>query len=212
MRDSLSILDQCSGTGEKLTVESVLSSVGGAGKEHTSSLALSVSKNNGGGCLETINTLYSASKDMQRLCDKMISLFRDILIIKTVENTGKGFINCSFVKRYIFRYFHNITPACRFCRNYCIFRKSSIQIYSKGSIICAKMSVAANTGITGSAAQIRSYGDTHPFFISLYFASYGADHAAKLVAKDPGCFGTYTYIAVIDHPHIGAADSGTFDF
>ena len=86
MRDSQSILEQCSGVGKKLTMETVLSSTGSAGIEYTHPLALSVSKNDSGGCLEKINVLYSASKDMQRLCEEMINLFRDLLIVKTVNN------------------------------------------------------------------------------------------------------------------------------
>lgn len=85
MRDGLSILDQCAGLGKKLTLEGVLDITGGAGKEHIKELCEAVLKSDISYCLETLSELYKNSKDMARLCDELIAYYRDMLIVKTVN-------------------------------------------------------------------------------------------------------------------------------
>jgi len=89
MRDALSILDRCVGSENKITVDAVLNCTGSAGASYVRTLAKAISERNSGKCLEIIDELYSSSKDMSRLCEEVISLFRDMLIVKTTETPEK---------------------------------------------------------------------------------------------------------------------------
>lgn len=89
MRDALSVLDLCAGVGKKITVSEVQNSTGSSGKEHINQLSEAIINGDIVKCLNIVSNLYSNSKDMARLCEELISHYRDMLIIKSVEKPNE---------------------------------------------------------------------------------------------------------------------------
>ncbi len=87
MRDALSTLDQCIGRGDTVTSQLVYDVAGVTGKDHLFELADAIEKNDSAKCISIINSLHSASFDMERLCTDMIDHFRSLMIVKTVKKS-----------------------------------------------------------------------------------------------------------------------------
>ena len=85
MRDALSLLDQCISKGDRITEEIVRQTAGLADKSHLFDITEAIRTNNGAAAIEIIDRLYRDSKDMARLCDELISHFRELMLIKTVK-------------------------------------------------------------------------------------------------------------------------------
>ncbi len=81
MRDALSILDRCIAFGDVINVDVVSEATGLAGREYLFDIARSVAENDPTKALDVISRLYAGSKDMQRLCEELITQFRNILIL-----------------------------------------------------------------------------------------------------------------------------------
>ncbi len=86
LRDALSLLDRCSGTGGRIDSEAVSSAAGLAGKDRLFSLIDAVNKKDTSLALSIVNELHNDSCDMERLCSDMLNHFRNLLIVKTVKN------------------------------------------------------------------------------------------------------------------------------
>lgn len=86
MRDALSLLDQCIAFSENVTLDIVSGAAGIAGREPVFDIMEAVADKNAGKAAEVIDSLYSMSKDMQKLCDELISQFRNVMIAKAVPN------------------------------------------------------------------------------------------------------------------------------
>ena len=89
LRDALSILDQCTVKGSDITLATVNEVVGLAGSDYLFSLSSAMKEKNSAKALETINYLHNNSCDMERLCDELINHFRNLMIVKTVNNPEK---------------------------------------------------------------------------------------------------------------------------
>lgn len=85
MRDALSLLDRCIGFGDTITAETVRETAGLASSEYLYTMAQAVINKDASQALNVIDTLYKASKDMLRLCEELSSLFRDLLLVKTMK-------------------------------------------------------------------------------------------------------------------------------
>ena len=85
MRDAISILDQCIGRGNKITVQTVNETAGIAGREHLFSLADFIKARDTSGALEIINQLHHNSKDMNKLCEEIAAHLRQLMLIKTMN-------------------------------------------------------------------------------------------------------------------------------
>lgn len=85
MRDALSMLDQCMGN-KDITEEVVINAAGLAGKDYLFSLADAIRASDTGNAIDLIEKIHKASKDMARLCEELISFYRNLMIIKTVKN------------------------------------------------------------------------------------------------------------------------------
>ncbi|OJU15175.1 MAG: DNA polymerase III, subunit gamma and tau [Clostridiales bacterium 43-6] len=85
MRDALSLLDLCAGIDTNITEAIVSSAAGLAGRDYLYDIAKNIKEGNAGGLLTIADKLYGASFDMERLCDELISLFRNLMILKTVK-------------------------------------------------------------------------------------------------------------------------------
>ncbi|MBQ8783111.1 MAG: DNA polymerase III subunit gamma/tau [Clostridia bacterium] len=86
LRDALSLLDRCSGSGETITPDVVSSAAGLAQKGYLFSLVDAVRERNVSDAFDLINTLHNNSCDMERLCTELLNHFRNLMIIKTVKN------------------------------------------------------------------------------------------------------------------------------
>ena len=86
MRDALSILDQCAGKSEEITVRSVSETVGIIGEEHLFEISNAIYEENTQVLLSCIDGLYSRSMDMERLCAELCNHFRNCLICKVSKN------------------------------------------------------------------------------------------------------------------------------
>jgi DNA polymerase-3 subunit gamma/tau len=86
LRDALSILDLCAGAGGEIDEETVRRSAGIPGDEYLYELSRAVREGDPALAISVLGSLYSASKDIERLCEELISHFRDILLIKVTKN------------------------------------------------------------------------------------------------------------------------------
>ena len=86
MRDALSLFDRCIGYGNTVTVDIVREAAGLASSEYLYKMADSIVEKDASQALKVIDTLYNASKDMIRLCEEISSFFRNLMLIKTMNN------------------------------------------------------------------------------------------------------------------------------
>lgn len=86
LRDALSILDQCIVKGKNITLSIVNEVVGLAGSDYLFSLSKAINEKDSAKALDTIDYLHNHSCDMERLCNELINHFRNLMIVKTVEN------------------------------------------------------------------------------------------------------------------------------
>ena len=84
MRDALSLLDQCVAYSDKVDIETVSAAAGIAGRDYLFELLECVRDNNPTNAVSIVDKLYEMSKDMQRLCEELLSQLRNLMIIKTV--------------------------------------------------------------------------------------------------------------------------------
>ncbi len=94
MRDALSILDQCSVGGINVDSQVIKDVCGIAGNERIFSLAEAINNNDAATAIGEIDALYRNSVDMKKLLFELVGCFRNLMMIKTVENP-RGLIVCS---------------------------------------------------------------------------------------------------------------------
>ena len=84
LRDALSMLDRCAGSGNIINEEAVSKTAGLTGSEYLFELSQAIRTGDSAAVLKIIDTLYSSSKDVERLCEELISHFRNIMILKSL--------------------------------------------------------------------------------------------------------------------------------
>ncbi len=84
MRDALSLLDQCIAFSEHVDAKTVSNAAGIAGREYLFDILDNAADGDAPSAITTVDGLYSASKDMARLCDELIMQLRNLMLIKTV--------------------------------------------------------------------------------------------------------------------------------
>ena len=89
MRDALSLLDQCI-TGEAIDSERVLSAIGLAGAAEIEQLLISIQEHDAAQALTILDRLYQGGKDVVSVLNELMSLMRDILLIKIAHGAGAG--------------------------------------------------------------------------------------------------------------------------
>lgn len=94
MRDALSLLDQCAGQSDRVTAQLVSSVAGFTGRDHLFSLADCIKNSDCARALSIINELHNSSCDMERLCGQLIEHYRNLMIIRSV-NDPSGLIVCT---------------------------------------------------------------------------------------------------------------------
>jgi len=93
LRDALSLLDRCAGE-EHITMESVMKIAGVLGNDLLFEISDGVAKGEIEKVLTTLADFHEQSKEMNRVCDQLISHFRNIMICKTVSNPAR-LLTCS---------------------------------------------------------------------------------------------------------------------
>ncbi len=94
LRDALSILDQCAGYNEPITVTTVSNAAGLLGKDYLFELSDAILDGDTGAVLNIIDRLHSSSCDMERLMSELVNHFRNIMMAKTTKQPEK-FIVCT---------------------------------------------------------------------------------------------------------------------
>lgn len=86
MRDAISLLELCSGSREKITPELVNITIGSLGREEMLSVVSAIINKDYEEIFGVINNVFSSSRDISVFWQELISLYRDLLIIKTSKN------------------------------------------------------------------------------------------------------------------------------
>ena len=87
MRDAISLLDRCSAYGGTITAQITAEASGTAGREYLIRILEKLRLKEISGILEMIAELYENSKDLQRLCEELILMQRDVMLLKASGNT-----------------------------------------------------------------------------------------------------------------------------
>ena len=94
MRDALSILDLCAGSGREITEADVVAVCSMAGNDYLIKMADYIKSGDSQNAIMLLDELHNFSVDMNRFLSELTSHFRNLMIIKTVK-TGKRPIVCS---------------------------------------------------------------------------------------------------------------------
>lgn len=101
LRDALSILDQCAGYNEPITVNTVGNAAGLLGKDYLFEISDALLSQNSSAVLDIIDRLHSSSCDMERLMSELVNHFRNIMMAKTTRNPEKFIVSTpDELKRY----------------------------------------------------------------------------------------------------------------
>lgn len=93
LRDALSLLDRCAQE-EHITIEKVMEIAGVLGNDLLFDISDGIAKGEIEGVLNALSRFHEQSKEMTRVCDQLISHFRNIMICKTVSNPAR-LMTCS---------------------------------------------------------------------------------------------------------------------
>ena len=85
MRDALSMLDLCAASSSKIEEKTVLSCCAVAGKERLMKIADEIAEGNASDALKSAYKLWLDAVDMQRLCEELITHFRNLMLVKSVK-------------------------------------------------------------------------------------------------------------------------------
>lgn len=89
LRDALSLLDRCSSSGEDITEERVEACSGLAGREYLFKISSAAATRDTSALLGLVDELYAAACDMERLCEELISHYRDLMVVRTVKDPAR---------------------------------------------------------------------------------------------------------------------------
>ena len=92
LRDALSLLDQCSGGGQRVDEGTILDTLGLAGNLETAGLMERMAEHDTAAALETLSRLYANGKDVGSVLGELSSLARDLLLRKTAPRGGSALL------------------------------------------------------------------------------------------------------------------------
>lgn len=93
MRDALSLLDQCVAFSDDITLDTVSSASGIAGRDYLFDILESIADKDAAGALKRINELHSMSKDLKVLAGELLEQMRNVMLAATIDN-GRELITC----------------------------------------------------------------------------------------------------------------------
>ncbi len=88
MRDAISLLELCAGSREKITPELVNITVGSSGREEMLRVCEAVCDKDYETIFASVNEVVQSSRDITVFWQDLISVYRDLLIIKTAKNAA----------------------------------------------------------------------------------------------------------------------------
>ncbi len=88
MRDALSLLDVCAAYDSQVTLDTVTKAAGLTGQDHLFEIADAILAQNTGAAINTVGKLRELSVDYERLCEQLITHFRNLMILKSVKEPG----------------------------------------------------------------------------------------------------------------------------
>ncbi|MCR5717809.1 MAG: DNA polymerase III subunit gamma/tau [Oscillospiraceae bacterium] len=88
MRDAISLLDRCAAFGETITAQITAEAAGAAGRDYLLRLLDAIHKRDTASVLQTVAQLHDASKDLQRLCEELVLMQRDVMLLKATGDTS----------------------------------------------------------------------------------------------------------------------------
>ncbi|MBQ7002359.1 MAG: DNA polymerase III subunit gamma/tau [Oscillospiraceae bacterium] len=88
MRDAISLLDRCAAYGETITAQITAEAAGVAGRDYLMRMLEAVHARNTAEVLAITGDLHDASKDLQRLCEELILMLRDVMLLKATGQTA----------------------------------------------------------------------------------------------------------------------------
>ncbi|MGI6031025.1 MAG: DNA polymerase III subunit gamma/tau [Eubacteriales bacterium] len=89
MRDALSILDTCSGSGQRLTAEYVSKVAGVTGRESLYQMVEAMATEDVGQALRLAGELYDHCKSIALLSSELTEVLRNLMVIKAVKEPGE---------------------------------------------------------------------------------------------------------------------------
>ena len=89
MRDSISLLELCASSGAKIDVSVVNETIGSAGRERMMAVANAIAEKNYEFLFKEIDEVVTSSKDITVFWQDLVSLYRDLLVVKTVRESAK---------------------------------------------------------------------------------------------------------------------------
>ena len=89
MRDSISLLELCASSGAKINVSTVNETIGSAGRERMMETARAIAEKDFEFLFKEIDAVVTSSKDITVFWQDLISLYRDLLVVKTVRESAK---------------------------------------------------------------------------------------------------------------------------
>lgn len=95
LRDGLSLLDQCASE-STVDYDRVLSAIGLAGSEEVTNLLTAIVDNDPLQAISLLDKLYSSGKVMSSVIEQLLTLVRDILMMKMMPKGGSGLLSGNF--------------------------------------------------------------------------------------------------------------------
>ncbi len=94
MRDALSLLDQCVAYQNHIDIDTVSLAAGLADRSYLSKFADAIAAKDAASALEMVDTLYQQSRDLMRLCEELVTYYRNLMVVKTVRKP-EGLVLCT---------------------------------------------------------------------------------------------------------------------
>lgn len=88
MRDALSMLDLCAAKGGKITEKTVEDATAMAGNDALLQLVEAMLQRQVPDAMHLIDTIYKGAVDIQHLCEQLLGLYRNLMIIKSVPDAA----------------------------------------------------------------------------------------------------------------------------
>ncbi|MDE5884894.1 MAG: DNA polymerase III subunit gamma/tau [Oscillospiraceae bacterium] len=88
MRDAISLLDRCAAYDTEITEEVVSESAGTAGRDYLTRILRQLHEKDIPGVLGIISELHENSKDLQQLCEELILMQRDLMLLKATGDAS----------------------------------------------------------------------------------------------------------------------------
>lgn len=86
MRDAISLLELCAGSGTEITYETVMERAGAGGREAVLATVDAISRQDFAAVFAQIDSIYHSSKDIAVFWQELIGAYRDLLVLKHTKN------------------------------------------------------------------------------------------------------------------------------